>query len=154
VIVKILKVIGILFLVSLGVGLIVLQFYTYDPDKPRNKTELLQQLNPLATELIIWFDETNLDDPATCKEELEQIGFNLSLGIAGEIESIQYIPFHHLWSESAKQLEELKRQARSAGFSFSFASANACEQKGFFKLDKLKLRQSLVELEESVKGFN
>ncbi len=46
------------------------------------------------------------------------------------------------------------RQNSKAGSASSFAALNSCEQQGFFKLDKPKLRQSLVGLEESIKGFN
>jgi len=117
-----------------------------------NKEDLLEELNPLLPELIIYFDDSNLDDPATCEETLNQVGLNLTIALAGGIDFTQWIPFQHLWSESAKEWNDVENQANRAGF--AFAALNSCEKKGFFKLDKPKLRQSLVGLEESIKGFN
>lgn len=144
---------GIFLIALLIIGLIALQIMT-SADTPNTKEELLEEISALLPELIIAFDQANLDDPKTCEEELEQIGYNLTLDIAGSFDHIRKIPFQHLWDESAKQLEELKKQARSTGFSFSFAAAYSCEGKGFFKLDKKDLRQSLLELEESIKELN
>jgi hypothetical protein len=150
---KILKIIAIILLVFWTIVVFGFVIYTY-ANNPTNKEDLVLELNPLLPELISYFDEANLDDPVICEETLDQIGLNLTIDVASGIEIIQFIPFQHLWDESAKQLEDLRRQAQSTGFSFSFASLNACKQEGFFKLDKPKLRQSLVDLEESVKGLN
>ena len=71
-------------------------------NNPTNKKDLLLELNPLVPELITYFDEANLDDPAICEETLNQIGLNLTIGVACGIDFTQCFPFHHLWSESAK----------------------------------------------------
>ena len=72
---KILLGIGISFVALMIIALIALQIYSHS-NNPTNKEELLAELNPLMPELINWFDESNLDDPGVCKEELEQIGYN------------------------------------------------------------------------------
>ena len=150
---KILKITAIILLVFWSAAVIGYCVYVF-ANNSTNKEDLLEELNPLLPELIIYFDESNLDDPAICEETLDQIGLNLTLGVAGGIDFTQWIPFLHLWSESAKEWNDIEKQANKAGFAFSFASLNSCEQKGFFKLDKPKLRQSLVELQESIKGLN
>lgn len=150
---KIIKVILNILLVILGIATAGYFVYIYSIN-PTNKEQLLEEINPVLPELITRFDQANLDDPVVCKDELEQIGYNLTLNVADAIDFIQIIPFQYVWSASAKQLKDVKQQANKAGFDFSFAALNACEQKGFFKLDKPGLRQTLVELEESIKALN
>jgi len=150
---KIIKIILILLLVLWCVAVFGYVIYLYST-QPTNKEQLLEEINPVLPELITRFDQARLDDPGVCKEALEQIGYNLTLNVAGSIDFIQIIPFQYLWSASARQLKDVKRQANNAGFDFSFAALNACEQKGFFKLDRPGLRQTLVELEASIKSLN
>ena len=135
------------------IAAIALQIYIYS-DTPHTKEQLLEEITPKIPALIAKFDEANLDDPKTCEEELEQIGYNLTLDIADSFDYIGKFPLQHLWDESVQQLEDTKDQASSAGFDFSFAALNSCEQGTFFKLNKNDLRQTLVELEESIRALN
>ena len=121
---------------------------------PITREQLLVELNPLLPEVIARFDRANLDDPVTCKEELEQIGYILTFDVADAIDFMQLIPYQTMWSESARELDAVERQANKIAFSFSFAALNSCVEPTYFKLDKDKLRQSLVKLEASIKSLN
>ncbi len=144
---------AIFIIALLIIGVIAIQIYIFS-NNPGTKEELLKEITPIIPELINALDQANLDDPKTCEEELDQIGYNLSLDIAGAFDYIRKIPLQHLWDEDAKQLEDVKLEVQSTGILFSFAALNSCEKETFFKLDKPKLRQSLVELEESIKALN
>jgi hypothetical protein len=116
--------------------------------------QLVKEMNPLPAELIALFDQANLDEPESCVAALEEIGNVTGSGIEDPIDFLQTMTFMNVSDEIEQQFEHVRQLADDAGFSFSFAELNSCEQNTFFKLDKPSLRQSLVELEESMKVLN
>jgi hypothetical protein len=153
------KKIGKYLLISLGafflIAFIAYFIYLYNT-YTLNPEQVVKEISILPSELISQFDQANLDEPSSCITSLEKIDNVLAWEIEDPIDFIQSMTFMKMTvsDEVAQQFEHVRKLADDTSFSFSFTALNSCEQNTFFKLDKTKLRQSLVELEESVKILN